>query len=100
HTLYKTSPDLSSYAQHDAHETFISLLNLIHSTTRGSTNVSCNCVIHGVFGGQLQVSGGFYWFGFVGLVLAGPRFFSFRVPLRSRSILFPSFRSLTSKNAS
>ncbi|KAH6909348.1 hypothetical protein BKA70DRAFT_1400237 [Coprinopsis sp. MPI-PUGE-AT-0042] len=54
HTLWKTSAELSGYAQHDAHETFIATLNQIHSTSRGSTNVSCNCIIHNAFGGQLQ----------------------------------------------
>ncbi|TEB19403.1 cysteine proteinase [Coprinellus micaceus] len=55
HTLWKVaSSELSGYAQQDAHEFFIATLNQIHSTCRGSTNVSCNCVIHSTFAGQLQ----------------------------------------------
>ncbi|TFK22778.1 cysteine proteinase [Coprinopsis marcescibilis] len=53
YNLWRTS-ELSGYAQHDAHECFIATLNQIHSTSRGSTNVSCNCIIHNTFGGQLQ----------------------------------------------
>jgi ubiquitin carboxyl-terminal hydrolase 22/27/51 len=45
---------LAGYAQQDAHEFFISTLNHIHSNSRGSTNVSCNCIIHSTFAGQLQ----------------------------------------------
>ncbi|TFY65623.1 hypothetical protein EVG20_g5463 [Dentipellis fragilis] len=48
-----TAP-LSGYAQQDAHECFIALLNALHATARGSTNVSCNCIVHGTFAGQLQ----------------------------------------------
>jgi ubiquitin carboxyl-terminal hydrolase 22/27/51 len=53
-TTWKASAELSGYAQQDAHEFFISTLNLIHSTSRGSTNVSCNCIIHSTFAGSLQ----------------------------------------------
>ncbi|KAJ8692497.1 hypothetical protein PTI98_009803 [Pleurotus ostreatus] len=53
-TTWRTSPELAGYAQRDAHEFFISALNQIHSTSRGSTNVSCNCIIHSTFAGQLQ----------------------------------------------
>ncbi|KXN82983.1 Ubiquitin carboxyl-terminal hydrolase 22, partial [Leucoagaricus sp. SymC.cos] len=53
-TTWKASAELSGHAQQDAHEFFISALNQIHSTTRGSTNVSCNCIIHSTFSGQLQ----------------------------------------------
>ncbi|KAF8872581.1 cysteine proteinase [Infundibulicybe gibba] len=49
-----TSPYAVGYAQQDAHEFFISALNQIHTTSRGSTNVSCNCIIHSTFAGQLQ----------------------------------------------
>ncbi|KJA25025.1 hypothetical protein HYPSUDRAFT_37935 [Hypholoma sublateritium FD-334 SS-4] len=51
---WKASPELSGHAQQDAHEFFISALNQIHLTSRGSTNVSCNCIIHSTFAGQLQ----------------------------------------------
>jgi len=53
-TTWRASSELSGYAQQDAHEFFISALNQIHITSRGSTNVSCNCVIHSTFAGQLQ----------------------------------------------
>ena len=49
-----SNAELSGYAQQDAHEFFIFALNQIHSTSRGSTNVSCNCIIHSAFAGQLQ----------------------------------------------
>ncbi|KAL0945494.1 hypothetical protein HGRIS_000980 [Hohenbuehelia grisea] len=53
-TIWRASPELAGYAQRDAHEFFITALNQIHTTSRGSTNVSCNCVIHSTFAGQLQ----------------------------------------------
>lgn len=54
HTTWRASHELSGYSQQDAHEFFISALNQIHTTSRGSTNVSCNCIIHSTFAGQLQ----------------------------------------------
>ncbi|KAF8193930.1 hypothetical protein K438DRAFT_1828278 [Mycena galopus ATCC 62051] len=53
-TTWRKSTELAGYQQQDAHEFFISTLNHIHSTSRGSTNVSCNCIIHSTFAGQLQ----------------------------------------------
>ncbi|KAF5326836.1 hypothetical protein D9619_004989 [Psilocybe cf. subviscida] len=53
-TTWKASSELSGYSQQDAHEFFISALNQIHLTSRGFTNVSCNCIIHSTFAGQLQ----------------------------------------------
>ncbi|KAJ6615868.1 hypothetical protein B0H10DRAFT_2039331 [Mycena sp. CBHHK59/15] len=53
-STWRKSTELSGYAQQDAHELFISTLNHIHSNSRGSTNVSCNCIIHSTFAGQLQ----------------------------------------------
>ncbi|KAF8525841.1 cysteine proteinase [Hysterangium stoloniferum] len=53
-STWRVSSELSGYAQQDAHEFFISALNQIHTTSRGSTNVSCNCIIHSTFSGQLQ----------------------------------------------
>ncbi|KAF7344818.1 Ubiquitin carboxyl-terminal hydrolase [Mycena venus] len=53
-TTWRKSAELAGYQQQDAHEFFISTLNHIHSTSRGSTNVSCNCIVHSTFGGQLQ----------------------------------------------
>jgi len=41
------------YAQHDAHEVLVTCLSLIHANSRGSTNISCNCVIHSTFSGSL-----------------------------------------------
>ena len=49
-----STTELSGYAQQDAHEFFIFALNQIHNTSRGSTNVSCNCIVHSTFAGQLQ----------------------------------------------
>lgn len=54
HTTWRASTDMSGYSQQDAHEFFILALNQIHTTSRGSTNVSCNCIVHNVFAGQLQ----------------------------------------------
>ncbi|KAJ7266551.1 hypothetical protein C8J57DRAFT_1328141 [Mycena rebaudengoi] len=53
-STWRKSTELAGYAQQDAHEFFISTLNHIHSNSRGSTNVSCNCIIHSTFAGQLQ----------------------------------------------
>ncbi|KAJ7620961.1 hypothetical protein FB45DRAFT_927988 [Roridomyces roridus] len=53
-STWRKSAELAGYAQQDAHEFFISTLNHIHSNCRGSTNVSCNCIIHLTFAGQLQ----------------------------------------------
>ena len=53
-TTWRASSELAGYAQQDAHEFFINTLNQIHATSRGSTNVSCNCIIHSTFLGQLQ----------------------------------------------
>lgn len=53
-TTWSASKELAGYAQQDAHEFFISALNQIHTSSRGSTSVSCDCIIHNVFGGQLQ----------------------------------------------
>lgn len=53
-TTWKVSAEMSGYAQQDAHEFFITALNQIHGTCRGSTNISCNCIVHQTFAGQLQ----------------------------------------------
>lgn len=53
-TTWKVSAEMSGYAQQDAHEFFITALNQIHGTCRGSTNISCNCIIHQTFAGQFQ----------------------------------------------
>ncbi|KDQ15866.1 hypothetical protein BOTBODRAFT_65156 [Botryobasidium botryosum FD-172 SS1] len=53
-SLSASSPDLAGYAQQDAHECFIALLNQLHAHARGSTSISCVCVVHSTFGAQLQ----------------------------------------------
>ncbi|KAF9558847.1 cysteine proteinase [Agrocybe pediades] len=53
-TTWKASAELSGYKQQDAHEFFMANLNHIHSTSRGSTNIDCNCIIHSTFSGSLQ----------------------------------------------
>lgn len=54
-TTWENSMDMAGYAQHDAHEFFISVLNQVHASTPGSTNgPSCACIVHQAFSGQLQ----------------------------------------------
>lgn len=53
-TMWKVSAEVSGYAQQDAHEFFITALNQIHETCRGSTSISCNCIVHQTFAGSLQ----------------------------------------------
>ncbi|KAI0926169.1 hypothetical protein AcW1_008405 [Taiwanofungus camphoratus] len=53
-TTWRASSELSGYAQHDAHEFFISVLNQIHATSRGSTILQCMCIVHSTFAGLLQ----------------------------------------------
>ncbi|KZT02572.1 cysteine proteinase [Laetiporus sulphureus 93-53] len=53
-TTWRASSELSGYAQQDAHEFFISALNNIHSTSRGSTKFQCICIVHSTFAGLLQ----------------------------------------------
>ncbi|KAJ7934429.1 hypothetical protein B0H13DRAFT_2491719 [Mycena leptocephala] len=53
-TTWRKSVELSGYQQQDAHEFFISTLNHIHSTSRGSTTVSCNCIVYSTFAVQMQ----------------------------------------------
>ena len=53
-TIWRASSELAGYAQRDAHELFITILNQAHATSRGSTNILCNCIIHTTFSGQLQ----------------------------------------------
>lgn len=54
HATWTIGKDVSGYAQHDAHEALIALLNALHAHTRGSTSSACNCVVHTVFAGALQ----------------------------------------------
>ncbi|KAI0091235.1 cysteine proteinase [Irpex rosettiformis] len=44
----------AGYAQQDAHEFFISALNQIHATAKGSTKASCICIVHTTFDGSLH----------------------------------------------
>ncbi|CAG8662048.1 9699_t:CDS:10, partial [Acaulospora colombiana] len=54
-TTWENSNDIAGYAQHDAHEYFIAVLNQLHHGCPGSTHeASCNCSIHQIFAGQLQ----------------------------------------------
>ncbi|TBU33545.1 cysteine proteinase [Dichomitus squalens] len=52
--MWRVSSELSGYAQQDAHEFFITALNQIHATSRGSTSLQCICIIHSTFAGLLQ----------------------------------------------
>ncbi|EJU04777.1 cysteine proteinase [Dacryopinax primogenitus] len=54
HAMWLTTTELAGYAQQDAHEFYLAALHQIHASSRGSTNVSCNCIIHSTFAGQLQ----------------------------------------------
>ncbi|TIA88057.1 hypothetical protein E3P99_02813 [Wallemia hederae] len=59
HNLW-TAPgasDLAGYAQQDAHEAYISLLNLVHAGCTDHAhplNEPCTCIIHSTFQGTLQ----------------------------------------------
>ena len=53
-TWKASSAELSGYAQQDAHEFFMSALNLIHQTSKGKTAASCICIVHSTFDGTLQ----------------------------------------------
>lgn len=52
--MWKAAAEVSGYQQQDAHEFFIAALNQIHASSRGSTSISCVCVVHSTFAGQLQ----------------------------------------------
>ena len=54
YTMWRSSPTIDGYAQHDAHEFFIAALDQLHETSIGSTSISCNCIVHGAFEGHLQ----------------------------------------------
>ncbi|KAG9017148.1 hypothetical protein FRB90_001572 [Tulasnella sp. 427] len=54
HAMWKTAAEVSGYQQQDAHEFFIAALNQIHASSRGSTSISCVCIVHSTFAGQLQ----------------------------------------------
>lgn len=45
---------LAGYAQQDAHEFFISLLDELHKNSKGKETSECDCIIHQTFGGIFQ----------------------------------------------
>ncbi|KAF8502664.1 hypothetical protein F5888DRAFT_1800198 [Russula emetica] len=53
-TSWRAAGSLAGYAQQDAHECLIALLNAAHASARGSTLLKCNCIVHSTFGGMLQ----------------------------------------------
>ncbi|KAF8318472.1 cysteine proteinase, partial [Clavulina sp. PMI_390] len=65
-TLWRTSDEIAGYAQQDAHEVLVTILNAIHTThmlapssssssaSSSSSNQPCYCPIHMAFGAQLQ----------------------------------------------
>lgn len=53
-TSWRAAGSLAGYAQQDAHECLIALLNAAHASARGSTLLKCNCIVHSTFGGLLQ----------------------------------------------
>ncbi|KAJ3100363.1 hypothetical protein HDU97_002281 [Phlyctochytrium planicorne] len=60
-SMWKSNAALASYAQQDAHEFFMSVLNLVHgscsvapSSDGNQSDPSCKCIIHSVFAGVLQ----------------------------------------------
>ncbi|KAJ3125075.1 hypothetical protein HK100_011007 [Physocladia obscura] len=59
YATWMSNTALAHYAQQDAHEFFIAVLNEIHSNCAsgsigGKENTNCRCVIHQVFQGYLQ----------------------------------------------
>ncbi|RKP02541.1 hypothetical protein CXG81DRAFT_10673 [Caulochytrium protostelioides] len=57
YTHWKNAQELAGYAQHDAHEFFISLLNNMHRSCAPTDSCDarqCTCVIHNTFAGLLQ----------------------------------------------
>ncbi|KZV68313.1 cysteine proteinase [Peniophora sp. CONT] len=51
---WRSSSGISGYAQHDAHECLIALLNSIHASTPDPPETGCPCIVHTTFGGVLQ----------------------------------------------
>jgi ubiquitin carboxyl-terminal hydrolase 22/27/51 len=56
HAMWLSQSHLAGYAQHDAHEFFISVLNEMHNNDGSADNNSnvCQCIVHQVFAGALQ----------------------------------------------
>jgi ubiquitin carboxyl-terminal hydrolase 22/27/51 len=58
-SMWTHAEHLAGYAQQDAHELYMSLLDGLHHYTRDAGNATspsglCSCVVHTVFGGQLR----------------------------------------------
>lgn len=51
--LWKSSPDMAGYEQHDAHELLVTLRNALHHDLKG-TAFNCHCIVHQLFAGVLQ----------------------------------------------
>jgi ubiquitin carboxyl-terminal hydrolase 22/27/51 len=59
-----STPEIVGYAQHDAHEVFIHVLNALHSHASlpsshsppitSASPLGCSCLVHKTFGAQLQ----------------------------------------------
>ncbi|KAJ3191921.1 hypothetical protein HK101_007294 [Irineochytrium annulatum] len=59
YSVWKSTATLATYAQQDAHEFFMAVLNEVHNNCSGSTDHAgngpvCRCIIHNVFSGVLQ----------------------------------------------
>ncbi|RKO89441.1 hypothetical protein BDK51DRAFT_23108 [Blyttiomyces helicus] len=57
YAMWMAQKNMSGYAQQDAHEFFISVLNEVHikcSGSRSHDTSDCRCIIHQVFSGVLQ----------------------------------------------
>ncbi|KAI8973886.1 hypothetical protein BDB01DRAFT_807992 [Pilobolus umbonatus] len=53
-SMWMSLKELAGYAQQDAHEFFISVLNTIHSGCEEQKLANCQCIIHTTFAGLLQ----------------------------------------------
>ncbi|KAI5477260.1 hypothetical protein MNV49_006556 [Pseudohyphozyma bogoriensis] len=55
YAMWLKATELSGYAQQDSHEFLISLLNLLHTSSPGSTSLpSCPCIVHKAFSGTMR----------------------------------------------
>jgi ubiquitin carboxyl-terminal hydrolase 22/27/51 len=54
YAVWQHSKHLAGYAQQDAHEFFIALLDGMHTHLGGKGGLSCDCIIHRIFTGALQ----------------------------------------------
>ncbi|KAL7025402.1 hypothetical protein ACKWTF_013463 [Chironomus riparius] len=55
--IWKNASHLAGYRQHDSHEFFIAILNLLHThfrdSSKGTQTDPCNCIIDEIFTGEL-----------------------------------------------